>query len=342
MNYPFDLQTLWFLLVGVLLVGYAILDGFDLGTGLLLPFAKTDLDRRVLLNAIGPVWDGNEVWLVVGGGALFAAFPDVYATVFSGFYLPFMLLLVGLIFRAVAIEFRSKETSPGWRKTWDWSFTIASLMIALLAGVALGNMVIGVPLDAHYEYLGGFFNLLNPYALIVGVTTVAVFAMHGAIYLVLKTEGELQTMVKGWAKSATIAFGVCYGLLTMATFVFAPHMGDRIRQSPWLMVLPLISFLAIANIPREITAGRESRAFVSSSIGIASLLALFGLGTYPFLVISSPNPENSLTVRNAAATQPTLTVITSIAFLGIPFVLAYTIAIYRIFRGKVDVARLHY
>jgi len=342
MNYPFDLQTLWFLLVGVLLVGYAILDGFDLGTGLLLPFAKTDLDRRVLLNAIGPVWDGNEVWLVVGGGALFAAFPDVYATVFSGFYLPFMLLLVGLIFRAVAIEFRSKETSPGWRKTWDWSFTIASLMIALLAGVALGNMVIGIPLDAHYEYLGGFFNLLNPYALIVGVTTVAVFAMHGSIYLVLKTEGELQMMVKGWAKSATIAFGVCYGLLTMATFVFAPHMGDRIRQSPWLMVLPLISFLAIANIPREITAGRESRAFVSSSIGIASLLALFGLGTYPFLVISSPNPENSLTVQNSAATQPTLTVMTSIAFLGIPFVLAYTIAIYRIFRGKVDVARLHY
>lgn len=342
MNYPFDLPTLWFLLVGVLLVGYAILDGFDLGTGILLPFAKNDQDRRVLLNAIGPVWDGNEVWLVVGGGALFAAFPDVYATVFSGFYLPFMLLLVGLIFRAVAIEFRSKEASKAWRSTWDISFCAASVLIALLAGVALGNMVIGIPIDRHFEYQGGFFNLLNPYALIVGITTVAVFAMHGAIYLVLKTEGELQNQIKGWARSSIIAFGVCYGLLTMATFVFAPHMADRIRQAPWLMLLPLVSLISIANIPREISAGREVRAFVSSSVGIATLLALFGLGTYPNLVISAPNPENSLTIRNAAASEPTLTTMTTIALVGVPFVLAYTIAIYRVFRGKVDVARMHY
>jgi cytochrome d ubiquinol oxidase subunit II len=342
MNYPVDLPTLWFLLVGVLLVGYAILDGFDLGVGILLPFARTDQERRIFLNAIGPVWDGNEVWLVVGGGALFAAFPDVYATVFSGFYLPFMLLLVGLIFRAVAIEFRSKEQSPRWRKSWDISFSAASVVIALLAGVALGNMVVGIPLDQHYEYLGGFFNLLNPYALVVGITTVAVFAMHGSIYLVLKTEGDLQERIKGWTKSAIIAFGTCYGALTMATFVFAPHMGDRIRQSPWLILLPFASLLSIANVPREISAGREGRAFVSSSVGIASLLALFGLGTYPNLVNSAPNPQYSLTVHNAAATEATLTIMTTIALVGIPFVLAYTIAIYRIFRGKVDVLKMHY
>ncbi|RYG36949.1 cytochrome d ubiquinol oxidase subunit II [bacterium] len=342
MNYPVDLPTLWFLLVGVLLVGYAILDGFDLGVGILLLRAKEDVDRRVLLNAIGPVWDGNEVWLVVGGGALFAAFPDVYATVFSGFYMPFMLLLVALIFRAVAIEFRSKENSPRWRQTWDVSFAIASVLIALLAGVALGNMVIGIPVDHHFEYQGGFFNLLNPYALIVGITTVSVFAMHGAIYLVMKTEGELQKRVKAWTKSATISFGVCYGVLTMATFVFAPHMADRIRETPALMLFPLVSLLSIANVPREIAAGREVRAFVSSSIGIASLLALFGLGTYPNLVISVPHPEHSLTIRNAAASEATLTTMTTIALVGIPFVLSYTIAIYRIFRGKVDVGHLHY
>lgn len=342
MQYPFDLRTLWFLLAGVLLMGYAILDGFDLGVGILLLGAKKDHDRRVLLNAIGPVWDGNEVWLVVGGGALFAAFPDVYATVFSGFYLPFMLLLVALIFRAVAIEFRSKESSPRWRQTWDVSFAVASITIALLAGVALGNMVTGIPLDKEFEYQGGFFNLLNPYALIVGLTTVAVFAMHGAIYLVLKTDGEVQTMVKQWTRSATIAFGVCYGLLTMATFVFAPHMAERIRETPWLIFLPMLSLLSIANIPREVAAGREGRAFISSSIGIGTLMALFGLGTYPNIVISSPNPENSLTISNAAASDATLTTMTSIALVGMPFVLAYTIAIYRIFRGKVDVAKMHY
>jgi len=342
MNYPFDLRTLWFLLAGVLLTGYAILDGFDLGVGILLLGAKKDLDRRVLLNAIGPVWDGNEVWLVVGGGALFAAFPDVYATVFSGFYLPFMLLLVALIFRAAAIEFRSKETSHRWRQTWDVSFAVASVAIALLAGVALGNMVVGIPLDADFEYRGGFFNLLNPYALIVGLTTVSVFAMHGAIYLVLKTEGEVQAMVKGWARSTTIAFGLCYGLLTMATFVFAPHMAARIRETPWLILLPMLSLISIANVPREISAGREARAFISSSVGIATLLALFGMGTYPRIVISSPNPANSLTIYNAAASDVTLTTMTSIALLGMPFVLAYTIAIYQIFRGKVDVSKLHY
>lgn len=342
MNYPFDLQTLWFLLVGVLLIGYAILDGFDLGVGALLLFAKSDKDRRILLNAIGPVWDGNEVWLVVGGGALFAAFPDVYATVFSAFYLPLMILLAGLIFRAIAIEFRSKEESPRWRRGWDIAFSVSSIVIALLMGVALANIVLGIPLGADYEYQGGFFNLLTPYTLICGVTTVALFTMHASIYLVMKTEGDLQKEVKKWVKSAMILFGVTYGLLTIATFVFAPQMADKIRQQPWLFLMPLVSLLAIANIPREISRGKEANAFASSCLAIASLLGLFGLGMYPNLVPSNPNPEHSLTLQNASASPATLTIMTTIALIGMPFVLTYTIAIYRVFRGKVDPAHLHY
>lgn len=342
MNYPFDLHIAWFVLVGVLLTGYAILDGFDLGVGTLLLFSKGDTNRRVLLNSIGPVWDGNEVWLVVGGGALFAAFPDVYATVFSGFYLPLMLLLAALIFRAVAIEFRSKEPSPRWRSTWDTCFCVASIVIPLLMGVALGNIVIGIPVGSDREYQGGFFNLLNPYSLILGVTTVAFFAMHGAIYLVMKTQGELQEDVKKWVRSSMIFFGVCYGALTIATFVFAPHMADKIRQQPWLFLLPVASLLAIANVPREMARGREQMAFLSSCLSIALLLSLFGLGMFPNLVPSNMGAANNLTAYNASASEATLTTMLSIALMGIPFVLAYTIAIYSVFRGKVNPNHLHY
>jgi cytochrome d ubiquinol oxidase subunit II len=341
MNYPVDLQTVWFLLVGVLLIGYAMLDGFDLGVGMLLLFVKSDHDRRLMLNSIGPVWDGNEVWLVVGGGALFAAFPEVYATVFSGFYLPFMLLLMGLILRAVAIEFRSKESSPKWRNFWDASFSVASFLIPTLMGVALANIVLGLPLDAQHEYTGGFFNLLTPYALLCGLTTISLFAMHGAIYVVMKTEGELQAKAKGWVKNCIIAFGIAYGLLTIGTFVFAPHMADKIRSEPWLMILPTIGLLSIANVPREMSKGREGFAFISSCLAIATLMGLFGLGIYPNVVPSAPIAANSLTIRDSAS-DATLTTMTSIALLGMPFVIAYTLAIYRIFRGKVDPARLYY
>ena len=193
----FDLNTAWFLLVGVLLAGYAVLDGFDLGVGALHLFARTDVQRRIFLNAIGPVWDGNEVWLVTGGGALFAAFPIVYATVFSGFYVAMILLLFGLIFRAVAIEFRSKQPGARWRRAWDRSFAIASVVSSLLMGVAFGNVIWGIPLDAAGEFAGSFVSLLHPYALLTGVTTVAVFTMHGAMYLLLKTEGGRGWRVEG-------------------------------------------------------------------------------------------------------------------------------------------------
>ena len=340
---PYDhLPVVWFLLTGVLLVGYAILDGFDLGVGSLLLRAKTDTDRRIMLNAIGPVWDGNEVWLVVGGGALFAAFPNVYVTIFSGFYLPFTLLLVGLIFRAVAIEFRSKEASPKWRQTWDISFCLASSLIAILAGVALGNIALGVPIGPDGEYAGGFFNLLNPYALVTGVTSLALFMMHGSIYLVLKTEGDIQRQAREWVKSSIIFFGLMYGVLTMATFLFAPHMAEKIQSTPILFLLPLVNLLLVANIPREISRGKEMHAFLSSCLSIACLLALFGLGMFPNIVLSAPDATNSLTVFNSSATHPALTNMFTIVLMGLPFVLAYTISIYWVFRGKVKEDALHY
>ncbi len=342
MNYPFDLQTAWFLLVGVLLIGYAILDGFDLGVGSLLLIAKNDQDRRILLNSIGPVWDGNEVWLVVGGGALFAAFPDVYATVFSGFYLALMLLLVGLIFRAIAIEFRSKEASTKWRQFWDISFSVASIVIALLMGVALGNIVVGIPVEKDMEYVGGFFNLLNPYSLVMGLTTVSLFMMHGAIYLMMKTEGEIRERVAVWGKYATGAFIGMFVVLTAATFMFAPNMSEKILKNPVLMVLPAIALLAILSVPRMMLKAKEALGFASSCLAIASLMGLFGLGVYPNMVPSNINPAYNLTIRNASASEPTLTTMMSIALLGMPFVIAYTIAIYRVFRGKVHVDHLHY
>jgi cytochrome d ubiquinol oxidase subunit II len=340
---PYDhLPVIWFLLLGLLFIGYAILDGFDLGVGALLLRTKTDVDRRILLNAIGPVWDGNEVWLVVGGGALFAAFPNVYATIFSGFYLPFILLLVGLIFRAVAIEFRSKKDSKVWRQSWDVSFCLASTVIGFLAGVALGNIALGVPIGKDGEYTGGFLNLLNPYAVISGLTAVALFMMHGSIYLVMKTEGEVQAQARAWVKSSMIFFGLMYAILTMATFLFAPHMATKIQQTPILFAFPLMTLFFIANIPREISRGKEMNAFVSSCLSIASLLALFGLGLYPDVVLSRPNPENSLTIYNSSATHIALTNMFTIVLIGLPFVLSYTITIYWVFRGKVRVESLHY
>jgi len=330
-----DLNTIWFLLVGALFTGYAILDGFDFGVGALHLFTKTDIHRRIMINSIGPVWDGNEVWLVTGGGALFAAFPEVYATAFSGFYMAFMLLLFSLIFRAVAIEFRSKQESTAWRRFWDVGFSAGSVLAALLIGVALGNIARGVPLDGQHEFVGNFLGLLNPYALLVGITTVALFTMHGAIYAVMKTEGGLQALIRGWISKAIIIFIICYAATTMATLLYVPHMAANLRANPALFILPVLNMLAIANIPREIHHGREFRAFLSSCSSMAALMTLFGIGMYPHLILSKPIIANSLTVYNAASSPKTLQTMLIIAVLGMPLVIAYTISIYWIFRGKV-------
>lgn len=338
-----DLNTVWFVLVGVLFTGYVILDGFDLGVGVLHLFvAKKDEERRVFLNAIGPVWDGNEVWLVTGGGALFAAFPAVYATVFSGFYTAFMALLCALIFRAVAIEFRSKHESPRWRWFWDRSFAAGSLASSLLIGVAMGNIAWGVPVDARGEFAGTFLGLLHPYPLLMGVTTVALFGMHGAIYLVLKTEGELQARLRKRVNGFIIAFILSYVILTLATLLYLPRITEAFRQHPWFFALVVPVILAIANIPREINRGREFFAFLSSCAAMAGLMAIFGIGNYPYLVYSNPIAEHSLTAFNAASSHKTLGVMLTIALIGIPVVLAYSVSIYWIFRGKVKLDKMSY
>jgi cytochrome d ubiquinol oxidase subunit II len=337
-----DLNTVWFVLIGVLFTGYAVLDGFDLGVGILHMFTKDDAERRVMLNAIGPVWDGNEVWLVTGGGALFAAFPSVYATVFSGFYLAFMLLLCSLIFRAVAIEFRSKQPMRWWRQMWDWSFAIGSTLSSLLIGITLGNLAWGIPISTDGEFAGTFLGLLRPYPILIGLTTVALFMMHGAIYGVMKTEGALHDKLRGWAMNCIIAFVICAVTTTMATLLYVPHIAARVREYPWLFTVALANMLAIANIPREFHRRRDWLAFLSSCAAIVTMMILFGLNQYPDMVFSQPDPTHSLTIYNSVSSPQTLAIMLVIACIGIPIVLAYTVSVYWIFRGKVKMDRMSY
>ncbi|MFO0790808.1 MAG: cytochrome d ubiquinol oxidase subunit II [Pirellulales bacterium] len=337
-----DLNILWFILLGVLLAGYAILDGFDLGVGMLQPVAKTDEERRIVLNSIGPIWDGNEVWLVTFGGAMFAAFGEVYATVFSGFYIAFMLILFALILRAVSIEFRSKIASPRWKKFWDTGFFISSLLASLLFGVAVGAAMKGVPLDSRGIFVGRFIDQLTLYSLLVGVMTVAMFVMHGAIYLYLKTEGELQERIHGWMWRGFGFFLVTYVLVTIVTLVQIPRATQNFEHYPWAWAVVVLNVLAIANIPRAISQQRPAYAFISSSCTIAALVCLFGVALFPNLVTSQPTIENSLTIYNSASSHKTLVIMTVIACIGMPFVLAYTSVVYWSFRGKVELHEQSY
>ena len=338
-----DLNTVWFILLAVLLTGYAVLDGFDLGVGMLHLFvAKNDDDRRVLLNAIGPVWDGNEVWLVTGGGALFAAFPIVYATVFSGFYLALMALLCALIFRAVSIEVRSKHPAPLWRALWDFAFCAGSSLAALLFGVALGNLLRGIPLDARGEYAGGFFDLLNPFALLLGVIALAHAALHGALFAVLKTDGEHQARLRSLAAKLVFPVTGLYAAFVAATPFLAPHLAERVKEHPALAALPLVTFAALLAVRPLQAKGRDGRAFLASAGAIVATMAMFALLMYPALVRNSADPAHSLTVANAASSTKTLSNMLVIALIGMPLVIGYTVFIYRIFRGKVTLDKTSY
>jgi cytochrome d ubiquinol oxidase subunit II len=342
MTFPPDLNMIWYLLLGILLTGYAILDGFDLGVGALHLFTRGNMERRIMINSIGPVWDGNEVWLVTGGGALFAAFPEAYATVFSGFYMVIMLLLVGLIFRAVAIEFRGKQPMRWWQMFWDTTFCISSIMSSILIGIALGNIAWGIPLTWSGDYGGTFRELFHPYALLVGITTVSLFMMHGAIYVVMKTEGVLHVKIRGWINRTIVFFVICYAVTTFVTLVYLPHMTTNLKAFPLAFILPVLNMLAIANIPREIHRERYFRAFLSSCATVAALLTLFGIGMFPNLILSHPVVSNSLTIYNAASSNKTLWIMLIIALIGIPLVIAYTVSIYWIFRGKVRLDETSY
>jgi len=334
-----DLNTTWFALIGVLITGYAILDGFDLGVGVLHLFARGDMERRINMNAIGPVWDGNEVWLLTAGGVLFAAFPTVYATVFSGFYLALMLLLAALIFRAVSLEFRSKVDSPGWRKLWDWSFGLGSLLPAILFGVAVGNILRGVPIDADGTYLGSFIGLLNPYSIAVGVLSLVMFVMHGALYMTLKTDGELRDRMSRWASGAWVAFIVIYFLATMYTFFEAPYLLEGNLSSPLFWIFLLVLLASVVYLPMALKARQYFRAFLSSSLTILSIIGIAAVSLYPRMAPSTVNLTYSLTIYNASSTPRTLTAMLVIALIGMPVVIAYTWYIYRLFKGKTVITK---
>ncbi|MEW5843439.1 MAG: cytochrome d ubiquinol oxidase subunit II [Bacteroidota bacterium] len=340
-----DLNLIWFLLVGVLIVGYAILDGFDLGVGVLHLFTKNENEKRINVNAIGPVWDGNEVWLLTGGGALFAAFPIVYATVFSGFYLAFMLLLTALIFRAVSFEFRKYSETPQSKKYWDLAFGLGSLVPALLFGVAIGNILRGLPVelkDGKVISSISFLGLLNPYSLLVGVLSLVLFTMHGAIYMTTKSEGlQRERMVK-WIDKTWIAFVVLYVLATILTFFEGGYLFDGLLKNPIFWLLFVLLFASIIYIPIAVKSGKFGVAFLSSSVMIAMMILLTALSLFPRLVPSNIDLANSLTIYNASSSQRTLTTMLIIALIGMPIVVAYTIFMYRVFKGKVIITKDSY
>ncbi len=338
-----ELEFIWFSAFVILVTGYALLDGFDLGVGMLHLFSKKDEERRLMLNSIGPVWDGNEVWLVTAGGALFAGFPNVYATLCSAFYVPIMLLLTGLIFRAVAIEVRSKSPMAWWRWMWDVMFSFASFVIALGLGITMGNLIRGIPLDASKEFIGDFSSLLHPYVFLVGLLGVAVFAMHGAIYILMKTEGQLHDKMRQCVNPSIIFFIITYATVTMATLIYIPHMTQAIKDRPVFFLIAIANMLVIANIPREVSKGRDGWAFISSCANIILLMALYAIGTYPNVIRAINDPGNlSLTIYNSSSSQKTLEILLLIAIIGIPMVIAYTFAIYWIFKGKVKLDSTSY
>lgn len=327
-----ELQIVWFILIGILFTGFFLLEGFDYGVGILLPFlGKDDTDRRVIINTIGPFWDGNEVWLVTAGGAMFAAFPNWYATLFSGFYLALVLMLVALIVRAVGFEFRSKDTHPAWRKLWDWMIFAGSLVPALLWGVAFANMIRGVPIDADMQYVGGFWNLLNPYALLAGVAAVSVFALHGAIFLSLKTKDELmerahKAAARLWAPTVALV------LVAIIAAYFATDMFSH--RGPILWLFALAAGAALLAAGWFIRVRRHGWAFVMSSLTITLTCMTVALGLYPRVMVSSLNSKWSLTIYNASSSHYTLQVMSVVALIFVPLVLLYQGWSYWVFRQR--------
>ena len=333
-----DLNILWFILVTVLFVGFFFLEGFDFGVGILLPFlGQNDSERRVIINSIGPVWDGNEVWLITAGGALFAAFPNWYATLFSGFYLALFIILVGLIVRGVAFEFRSSDRNPVWRNLWDGMIFLGSFLSALLWGVAVTNLLKGVPIDANMQYVGGFWNLLTPYTLVGGLTTLLVFTLHGALFLTLKTEGVLvERARKVAAKVGLVAIPVVLllALLTYSNTDLFTKTGAAIVFVGSAVFL-ILSWLLLKG-------GRSGWAFISNGLTIVLFTVAMFWGLFPRVMVSNLNPDWSLTIYNASSSPYTLKVMTVVALTMVPIVLLYQGWTYWVFRQRVSDKHLHY
>lgn len=331
MSYEF-LQILWFILIAVLWIGFFFLEGFDFGVGMLLPFlGKKDVERRAIINTVGPTWDGNEVWLLTAGGATFAAFPHWYATMFSGFYLALFLLLVGLIIRGISFEYRSKDANPKWRNAFDWMIAVGSFLAALLLGAAFANLARGVPIDGKMMFTGNLFTLLNPYGLLGGITTVAIFLLHGANFLGLKLEGELKERAIKLSKTLWIAASVLY--IALGIFTYAAGFWARGIVNPGIVPIAAVAALLVAGY--FINQKRAGWAFIMVALNIVLTQVTFFSMTFPNVMISSTNPAWSLTIYNASSSQYTLTVMSIVALVFVPIVLAYQGWTYWMFRKRV-------
>ena len=367
-----DFQTLkviWWLLLGILLIGFAIMDGFDLGAGMLLPFiGRSDTERRVVINTIGPVWEGNQVWLILGGGAIFAAWPALYAASFSGFYLAMMLVLAALILRPVGFKFRSKMPGARWRSNWDWALFVGGLVPSLVFGVAMGNLLEGVPFSFDSElratYTFGLFDLLNPFALLCGLVSVAMLVTHGAVYLAVKTDGIVAQRARSISRFAAVAWILLFAAagiwLWMGHFGFAitagampggqsdPLAKTAIAQGgawfanyahwPATLIVPAVGLVAPLVVAAMAGTRQRLTVFVVSGLGIAGVIGTMGVSLFPFLLPSSSHPQSSLTVWDASSSQRTLGIMLIAAIIFLPIILAYTAWVYRVMRGSVTSA----
>jgi cytochrome d ubiquinol oxidase subunit II len=332
MSYEF-LQTLWFILIAILWIGFFFLEGFDFGVGMLLPFiGKKDEERRAMINAIGPTWDGNEVWLLTAGGATFAAFPHWYATMFSGFYLALFLLLIGLILRGISFEYRSKDAAPKWRNTFDWMIAVGSFLSALLLGAAFANLARGVPINQDMMFTGNLFTLLNPYGLLGGGTTVAIFLLHGANFLGLKLQGELRERVNVFAKRLWILASVLY--IALGAFTYVAGFWQRGIVNPGIVPIAALTALLVAGY--FINQKREGWAFIMVALNIVLTQVTFFSMTFPNVMLSTTNPAYSLTIYNASSSEYTLTVMSIVALIFVPIVLAYQGWTYWMFSKRVS------
>jgi len=366
LSYEF-LRVVWWLLLGVLLIGFAVTDGFDLGTGILLPFAgRNDLERRVIINSVGPIWEGNQVWLILGGGAIFAAWPQLYAVSFSGFYLAMFAILVALILRPVAFKFRGKRDDARWKARWDVALFIAGFVPSLIFGVAMGNVLQGVPFrfgpDMHIFYDGSFFGLLNPFALLCGLVSVAMLVMHGSAWLQLKTQGPVAQRARAFGSVAAVATVVLYALAGFMLWSFVD--GYRVTSSlppdgpsnpllktaevhasawftnyaahPWLYVVPALGLGGALIALLGLRMRAEMLTLVASGLSIAGIILSVGVSMFPFILPSSIDPRASLTVFDSSSSHLTLFIMLVVTVIFIPIIVAYTSWVYYVLRGKVD------
>jgi cytochrome bd ubiquinol oxidase subunit II len=328
-----NLETLWFVLVCVLWIGFMFLEGFDFGVGMLLMFVgKTEEERRAVIHTIGPVWDGNEVWLLTAGGATFAAFPNWYASMFSGFYLALFLVLFGLIIRGVSFEFWGKVESEGWRKLWEWSMAIGSLLPSLLVGVAFGNLIRGIPLDSGGNYVGSFFDLLNPYALVGGVATLLLCLANGAQFLQLRTVDPIKSRAAGLGR-------ILVPLAALAVIGFVLWtMTEISHKSPGFWITSIVAMVAMVAAAGLTLTGRTGWGFIAGGLGIAMTVATWFTALYPNVIVNSNDHANNLTVFNSASNHYTLVVMTITALILVPIVLIYQIWTYYVFRQRVGLS----